>query len=495
VSTVTAETAQAPSRPWDVLAGGPFRALWAAHLLTLIGDAFSIVALPWLVLQMTGSGLALGTVLALEAIPRAALMLVGGAVADRVSPRLAMLGSAAVRAALIGLLALLVLTHAVQLWEVYVVALLVGAVSAFFLPARFAVLPSVVADQHLEAGNALLNLNQQASIFVGPALAGLLVAAAGPGPAFVVDAAAFAVASALLLAVPAAPRPAAAAASRVWGLLVEIREGLRYAWSEAGLRAVLLLVAAINFATTASMTVGLPVLAHQRFAQGAAALGSLLAAWGLGSTIGVVGAGLRRMPMRFGPLAILTVAWSGACVGLVGLAPSLPFALAAVAVGGLADGAINTYGLAWLQRRTADAVRGRVMSLVMMAAVGLAPVSLALAGLVAGHPTVLFTAAAAIMLASAGGAALSRTVRSLWPTGCGDEAVPAPAPGVPPSHVKNDERRCSCWCCQAWLTRPRPGPHGAARCASRSPPAWRLPALRAPPARCQPGRPRCRATR
>jgi MFS family permease len=404
VSGVAPQAARAPGRLWHVLAGGPFRALWAAHLLTLVGDGFSIVALPWLVLQMTGSGLALGTVLALEAIPRAALMLVGGAVADRVSPRLAMLGSAAVRAALIGLLALLVLTRAVQLWEVYAVALLVGVVSAFFLPARFAVLPSVVADHHLEAGNALLNLNQVVSMFVGPALAGLLVAAVGPGPAFVVDAAAFAAASLLLLAAVPGRAAVAAASSSVLGLLGEIREGLRYAWDDTGLRAVLVVVAKLIAATTASMMVGLPVLAHQRFAQGAAALGTLLAAWGVGSTIGVVWAGLRRMPARFGPLIIVTVAWMGVCVGLVGLAPTLPLALAAAAAGGLADGAINTYGLVWLQRRTDEAVRGRVMSLVMMAAVGLAPVSLALGGLIAGHPTLLFLAA---------GAALSRTVRSL----------------------------------------------------------------------------------
>lgn len=404
--------APAPARPWDVLAGGPFRALWGAHLLTLLGDMFSIVALPWLVLQLTGSGLAVGTVLALEAIPRAVLMLVGGAVADRVSPRLAMLGSAAARAALIGLLAVLVLTRTAQLWEIYAVALLVGAVSAFFLPARFAVLPGAVADRHLEAGNALLNLNQQASIFVGPALAGLLVAAAGPGPAFLVDAAAFAIASLLLLAVPSRPG-AGAASSSVFSLLGEIRDGLRSAWDDAGLRAVLLVVAAVNFATTASMTVGLPVLAHQRFAQGAAALGSLLAAWGAGSTVGVVAAGLRPMPARVGPLLVVTVAWIGVCVALVGFAPTLPLALAVTAVGGLADGAINTWGLVWLQRRTEEAVRGRVMSVVMMAAVGLAPVSLALGGLIAGEPTLLFLAAGAIVVATAGGAWLSRTVREL----------------------------------------------------------------------------------
>jgi MFS family permease len=413
MSTAAPGVAAARTRPWHVLAGGPFRALWAAHLLTLLGDAFSIVALPWLVLQMTGSGVALGTVLALEAVPRAVLMLVGGAVTDRVSPRLAMLGSAAVRAVLIGLLAALVLTRTAQLWEVYATALLVGAISAFFLPARFAVLPGVVADHHLEAGNALLNLNQNASLFLGPALAGLLVAASGPGPAFAVDAAAFAMASLLLLTVRARQTAGEPAPAKAAGLLADIREGLRYAWNDAALRAVLLLVAAVNFASTAAMSVGLPVLAHQRYAQGAAALGSLLAAWGLGSSVGVVGAGLRRMPTRFGPLVVGTVAWSGVCVGLVGLSPSLPLALVATAVGGLADGTINTYGFVWLQRRTDEAVRGRVMSLVMMAAVGLAPVSLALAGLIAGQPTLLFTVAAAIMVASAAGAGLSRTVRSL----------------------------------------------------------------------------------
>ncbi len=96
--------------------------------------------MPWLVLQIIGSALAVGTVLALQAVPRAVLMIVGGAVADRVSPRPAMVGSAATRAVAIGALAALILTRQVQLWEVYVAALAVGVVSAFFLPARFAVL-------------------------------------------------------------------------------------------------------------------------------------------------------------------------------------------------------------------------------------------------------------------------------------------------------------------------------------------------------------------
>jgi MFS family permease len=414
VTASATELTRSPERPWHVLASGPFRSLWAAHLLTLMGDTFSLVALPWLVLQMTGSAVALGTVLALQAVPRAVLMLVGGAVADRVSPRVAMLGSAAVRAVLIGLLAALVLAHGVQLWHLYAVALLVGAVSAFFLPARFAVLPGVVADHHLEAGNALLNLNQNVSMFAGPALAGLLVAAAGPGPAFVVDAACFAAASLLLLTVSGRPRPAVEtpAPAEAPDLLREIGEGLRYAWDDVGLRAILMLVAVINVAT-AAMAVGLSVLAHQRFAQGAAALGVLFGAWGAGSVVGVVAAGLRRAPARLGPLVILTVGWMGVAIGLIGVAPTLPAAFAVTAAGGLADGMVSTIGLSWLQRRCDEAVRGRVMALVMLASMGLAPISLALAGLVAAYPPVLFGAMAAIVLAGVAGAAASRTVREL----------------------------------------------------------------------------------
>jgi MFS family permease len=414
VSATAPAPAGARARPWRILARGPLRRLWGAHLLTLLGDAFSFVAMPWLVLQLTGSGVALGTVLTLEAVPRALLMLVGGAVVDRVSPRVAMLGSAAVRAVVIGLLAALVLGHAVQLWQVYAIALLTGTVSAFFLPARFSILPTVVPDEELEAGNALLNLNQQGSVFVGPALAGLLVAAAGLGAAFVVDAATFGVAALLLLSVARRPAPAAASArAEAADLRQEILDGLGYAWADVGIRAVLLLIAVVDFASAGAMQVGMPVLARHRFALGAAAFGSLLAAWGAGSTAGVVGAGLRRVPARFGLLVVAGVAWFGASFAVLAVAPDLAVALGASAAMGVVSGVLNTYGFTWLQRRTDPAMQGRVMALVMLASMGLAPLSLALAGLLAGQPTVLFGAAAAIALVAAAGAALSRTVRSL----------------------------------------------------------------------------------
>src|SRR5438477_12984893 len=103
-------------RPLAVFASGPFRKLWLATALSLFGDFFSYIAMAWLVLQLTGSSLALGTVLVVQALPRAVLMVVGGALADRLSARLTMLGSMGLRAVFVAPLALLVLTGRVQMW-------------------------------------------------------------------------------------------------------------------------------------------------------------------------------------------------------------------------------------------------------------------------------------------------------------------------------------------------------------------------------------------
>src|SRR5213593_1536370 len=113
--------AVARRRPWSVFSSGPFRKLWLATMLSLLGDFFSYVAMAWLVLQLTGSSLALGSVLVVGAIPRGVLMLVGGAVSDRLSPRATMLGSMALRTLLVAPLAVLVLTGHVQMWEVYAI--------------------------------------------------------------------------------------------------------------------------------------------------------------------------------------------------------------------------------------------------------------------------------------------------------------------------------------------------------------------------------------
>ena len=401
-------------RPWEVLRSGPMRNLWAATSLSLVGDFFSYVAIAWLVLQLTGSSLALGTVLIVQAVPRGVLMLVGGAISDRLSPRITMVASMGLRVALVAPLAVVVLTGHVQMWEVYGISFVFGVVDAFFMPARSAILPRIVADHELEAGNAVLNVSTQVAIVIGPALAGVVVATMGTGWAFAVDAACFALGALFVLWLPGAAPSEAKTGAPAGGLGGQIMAGFRYAWADVGIRSALIIIAAIDFGANGAIGVGLPTLAHGRYGAGAAGLGILLGAWGVGATAGALVAGMVKRPERMGWLFIGVSAWLGITIGALGLIPTLAPAAIVMAVAGVSNGAANTFGISWLQRRTDAAMQGRVMSLVMLGSVGLVPVSYALSGAIADfNVTLLFLIAGGLMLLTAVACASSRTVRSI----------------------------------------------------------------------------------
>jgi len=401
-------------RPWTVFSSGPFRKLWVGTTLSLFGDFFSYIAMAWLVLQLTGSSLALGAVLVVQALPRAVLMLVGGALADRLSARLTMLGSMGLRAVVVAPLAVLVLTGRVQMWEVYAIAVVFGIVDAFFMPARSSILPKVVADHELEPGNAVMNVTAQASVVLGPVLGGLIVAGLGIGWAFAGDAACFALGFLFILWLPSAARVTAGEAHPDGGLGGQIAAGFRYAWANLGIRVTLIVIAVVDLAANGALSVGLPTLAHGRFAAGAAGLGILFGAWGVGATAGALGAGFVPPPKRFGWLIVLVCAWLGVGIAGVGLVPSLVPGALLMAFSGVGTGVVNTYAVSWLQRRTDSAMQGRVMSLVMLASMGLTPLSYAASGAIADvNPTLLFLIAGGMILLCAAGTAASRSVREL----------------------------------------------------------------------------------
>jgi len=401
-------------RPWTVFSSGSFRKLWVATTVSLFGDFFNYIAMAWLVLQLTGSSLALGTVLVVQALPRAVLMVVGGALADRLSPRLTMLGSMGLRAVVVAPLAVLVLNGRVQMWEVYSVAVVFGIVDAFFMPARGSILPNVVADHELEPGNAVLNVTGQASVILGPVLGGVIVAVLGIGWAFAGDAACFVVGFLFVLWLPTAARSAAGKEHPDGGLGGQIAAGIRYAWAEMGIRVTLIVIAVVDFAANGALGVGLPTLVHGRFAGGAEGLGIMLGAWGVGATAGALGAGFFPPPKRFGWLIVFICAWLGVGFVGVGLVPSLVPAALLMAFTGVGTGVTNTYAVSWLQRRTDPAMQGRVMSLVMLASMGLTPIAYAASGVIAEvNPTLLFLVAGGMILLCAIGTGASRTVRTL----------------------------------------------------------------------------------
>ena len=168
------------TRPFsEVLGNRDFRLLWIGEGVSVLGDHFCMIALPWLVLQLTGDALAMGTVLALSAIPRALFMLVGGALTDRFSPRTLMLASNAIRFVLVSFLTFLVFSNQVEMWMLYTLAILFGIADAFFYPAQSSIVPQLVKKDHLQVANSLVQGTMMLTMLLGPALAGLLIAALG----------------------------------------------------------------------------------------------------------------------------------------------------------------------------------------------------------------------------------------------------------------------------------------------------------------------------
>jgi MFS family permease len=407
-NNIVAEDRTRPAR-WQVLRSRSYLVLLAAQAASLLGDFFNYVAVAWLVLELTGSNLAVGGVLAAASVPRAVLMLLGGAVSDRFSPRTSMLVGGLARALIMGTLAVLALTHTVQLWQLFMGSFLIGIIAAFYLPASTSMLPRIVASDQLEAGNAFMTLSRFGATVLGPALGGVLVAVVGAGAALAADAAGYAVAGLLVTMMPSG---AAAISGSGKNALQDIWDGIVQVWKDVPLRTVLAVIAVVNFLGLPGIQVGLPALAYERFALGAVALGAGFAAFGLGAVAGALGASAVPAP-RLSWLMLGTAAVFGASLAIVGLAPTLPLLLLALGIMGVVAGASNPYLISWLQRRTDPSMQGRTMSLVMLASVGLEPLGLALGGVVAERNLqLLFWGAGALIVVTGIAATLSRSVRA-----------------------------------------------------------------------------------
>jgi len=305
-----------------------FRLLFGGSSVSALGDQFTLVALPWLVLRLTGSPAVLGLVLAAMALPRAIFMLIGGAMVDRLSARRILLLARAANALLVALLAGLVLGNAIAMPAIYAIALGIGLATAFAYPAGSALLPQLVAPTRLASANALLMGARQLSLFVGPALAGLVIGthaghgaaeAHGLGMAFAIDAASFGASLlSLWLIRSAADRPARAASR---GVLADVAEGVRHVWADLPLRAFMLYAAVVTAFVGGPIQVGLPVLANSRMDLGAASLGILMTANGGGM---LVGGFLSRAVARMagGRLGMLVLCYQASVTRWLGVLPA-----------------------------------------------------------------------------------------------------------------------------------------------------------------------------
>ena len=205
-----------------VLREPDYRRLFLGRTASLIGDGMAPVALAFAVLGLTGSATDLGIVLAAHGVVITVLILAGGVVADRVSPRVAMLGADLTRAASTAAMAVLLLTGAAEIWQLALLYAIDGAATAFFNPASNSIVPQIVPGPRLQEANALLSISRNAGKVVGPALAGVLLVLGSPGTALAVDAATFAVSALCLLGVHA---PRLRGAGETSSFVSELRHG------------------------------------------------------------------------------------------------------------------------------------------------------------------------------------------------------------------------------------------------------------------------------
>jgi len=419
-----------------------FRWMLGGGLVSALGDQFTMIALPWLVLVVTGDPLTMGLVIALMSIPRAIFILVGGALVDRHSPKPVLMLTKYVNALLLGLLAAMVFTGNVKLPLLCTLALGLGLASAFSIPAGTSMLPQVVAPQFLQLGNGIMMGVRQLTMLAGPLLAGLLfvlfgdgVAGAagaeataagkvagmnGIGAAFAFDAFSFLLSAWTLSKVHLLHAPAKAAPEAV---LRAVKTGIATVWRDADLRTCLLYWALCAFVVGGAMQVALPVLANLRLG-GGASLGLLMGVHGAGTLLGMaLSGGTAKFRFRnFGTTVLAADLVAGLFLIPLGqVSATWQAALLLLPVGMLA-GYLQVTVFSWLQQRVPRAMLGRAMSIFMFIFMGVAPLSAAVTGWAMHILTLgqLFAGAGIFLIATVVLAYLATPMRAI------SDAAPAP---------------------------------------------------------------------
>jgi MFS family permease len=359
---------------FDSLRVRNYRLFFIGQVVSVSGSWMQRIAQAWLVLHLSGSGLALGVVTGLQFLPVLLIGAWGGLLADRIGKRRLLLWTQAGMGLLALALGLLTISGSVHLWMVYLLALALGCLTAVDNPARQAFVMEMVGRERVMNAVSLNSAVFTAARVVGPAVAGLLINAVGTGWCFMINALSFAaVLGALALMRPKellpAPRP-----GRGPG---QVRAGLRHAWSRLELRVPLLLMAVVG-TLALNFSVVLPLLATQTFHGNAGTYGLLFSTFGLGSLLGALIAAGRAEPSR--RLLLLSLLAFGALMLAAAAAPTLPVELAVLIPLGVAAIAFQATGNSMLQVHSDPDLRGRVMALYGVVFLGTTPIGAPIVG-------------------------------------------------------------------------------------------------------------------
>ena len=365
----------------EVLSNRQFTLLWSGQTVSQFGDGILSVALPLLVLAITNNATDLGLVVAARLVPTVVFLLLGGAVTDRVSRRLAMLTSDASRAVITASMGLLALTGSLNFTELLVGSILFGIFDALFYPASTALLPDLISVEHLTTCNSLSRFSGAlAGGLIGPITGGVVASTIGTSWSLIIDAGTFVVSAGCLLIMRRTSRPESSGHSMV----VEIKEGLLYCRKTPWIFWTIGVAGLANALVFSPTAVLLPLLFKRVLHAPNWMVGVGFAAIGLG---GLVGAAIMIViPRPKARIRTMWLVWATAPIlaVLFGLARSAWLASFIVfAVGGL----LMVGNILWeslMQSEVPKEILGRVSSVDWMVSLGLSPVGVAVAGVVSG---------------------------------------------------------------------------------------------------------------
>jgi MFS family permease len=377
-----------------------------------------MTAQAWLVLSITHSSTALGVVIALQTLPVLLLGPYGGVIADRVDKRKMMIALQSAMGVQALVLGLLTVTGVVTVWEIAVLAALLGINNAFENPSRQSFMLELVGPKHLRNAVTLNSVLVNVARTIGPAVAGILIATIGDGICFLANAASFVAVVVSLTTMDTAALSPTAPAPRARG---QLREGLRYVRSTPPL-AVPLMMMAVAGCLTYEFQVSLPVMASRGLNVGATGFGFMTAAIGIGAVVGgLLGAACGKTGLK--PL-VLAASGFAVAMTVATVAPTLAVELVALAFAGAASISFMSTGNSTLQLNAEPEMRGRVMSLWFVAFQGSTPIGGPIVGwimVVVGPRAGLGLGAVTVAFVALGGLFALRRLRWWRP------ALPAPS--------------------------------------------------------------------
>lgn len=364
---------------WQLLAPlrhRDFRLLLLGQSVSRLGDRIYAIALPFQLFALGASPLELGLAVAILDTSHLLLLLVGGAVADRIPRRRLILASDLVAGISVGALALLSWTGQLAIAHVYVASAIFGAAEAFLAPAYTALIPELVPKDILQSGNAARSFSRSLARVAGPAAGGVVVVGGGPALGFGIDALTFLVSFTTLLFVRAPRREPPPAAS----LLADVREGIAFTLTLPWVIAGALAYAVLNIAYAGQTSVIMPLLVRDVLHGDAGTFGSITAAFGVGAVLAGLVLAQARVARAGVGIYVFELAAALSVVGM-GILAQLPAVIVLMLVIGVALTGSDVLWQTALQRHVRTDMLGRVSSITSLGIYLLNPVSPLVAGL------------------------------------------------------------------------------------------------------------------